>query len=213
MKTIFSLSALLTAAAFLSCNGKDGATGPQGPPGNDGVTGPAGPAGTANVISGRDTITDADWSATTTQFGYNISPGTTFYGYPARFVDLSIAQLDSAVLGSGAVLLWMDKGAGTYVQLPWAFLFVTTARQYNFAHEISLGRVRVYYFVVVLNNPATMIDPLTITQPTRIFRWVIVPPAAASIVARLRAEPDPDAALGALAARGFAVERAEATGP
>jgi hypothetical protein len=197
----YAIGAALVAAAVMSCTGKDG---------------PTGPPGTANVISGRDTVANADWSGSTVQTGYQSDPGVISFSKPARYLDLSIPQIDSVVAAGGAVLVWMQPDPydepTLYVPLPYVFLYIGSGYTYHYEPEILPGKVRVLYYVVDLDNPTSSIDPLAATQATRIFRWVIIPPAAASLVPALSRQPSPDGALAMLATHGFGVENVSVPG-
>lgn len=202
MQRLLNLGAIVALVVTVSCAGEDGATGPQGL---------QGPPGTANVISGRDTITNADWSTTTVQGTFNISPGGTIFSKPARFLDINVAQITNSVLSAGAVLVWMQpnpagSGADTtrYAQLPFVFTFIT-GFHHIYDPQVTVGRIRVLYFIVDLSNPGTNPDPLAGQQATRIFRWVIIPPAASALVAALPPNATPEATLAALEAGGYRV--------
>jgi hypothetical protein len=202
MNRLLTLATLLAVAITAACAGEDG---------QNGATGPQGPPGTANVISGRDTVTNADWSTTTVQGSFNITPGGTSFSKPARFLDINVPAITAPVLSAGAVLVWMQSHPGgtqvdttKYVQLPWIFTFVLGSH-HIYEREVTLGRIRVLYFIVDLSNPGTTVDPLAVTQATRIFRWVIIPPAASALVAALPADAGPDATLAALEAGGYRI--------
>jgi hypothetical protein len=199
------LGVVLAAAAIMSCTGKEG---PQGPP------------GTANVISGRDTVSDADWSTTTIQaVVYMVAPTVGYFARPARYVDLDVPEIDAAVLGGGEVLVWMQpRGTAdstNYVLLPWTFLWISSSLEYHYDPLVSPGSIRVIYYKVDLNDPTTLISPLSDEQATRIFRWVVIPPAAMAVadVSALAAQSDPDVVLAMLAARGVHVEGPTSVGP
>ncbi|MGH7669323.1 MAG: hypothetical protein ACRENQ_07490, partial [Gemmatimonadaceae bacterium] len=209
MRSFQYLSALVAVAFIVGCKGADGATGPQGAQGTQGtpgVQGPQGPAGTANVISGSDTATDADWSTGTTQIGFSGSNNSTSYGKPARYLDIPVTQLTDSVYNAGAVLVWMQAdpvvNPNSLVQLPWDFVFLSATSEYHYDLALTSGNIRVLFFIQNLNDPTDFGNPLGVTQATRIFRWVIVPPPAASIVPSLHPENGPDATIAVLAAHG-----------
>lgn len=209
-----SVLAMTTAVA---CSGADGAQGPQGatgptgPTGAQGPQGPQGPPGTANIISGRDTVTDAEWSTTTTQEVLSTGGGGGSGGKPARFLDLNVPALTTQIHEGGAVLVWMQvnpsgiiQSAESLVQLPWDFVFLTSTQLYHYDLHITPGRIRVLFFIENLSDPSAIISPL-VTQATRIYRWVLIPPAAMSQLQGVRPSDGPEAVLATLSARGFAV--------
>lgn len=190
-----------TAVVTAACSGEDGAPGLQGPP------------GTANVISGRDTVSNADWSTTTTQEVLSTGTSSASGGKVARFLDLNVPQLTAAVHDGGVVLVWMQvnpsgviQSAQAFVQLPWDFVFLLASQMFHYDLDITPGRIRVLFFVENLADPSVGIDPLVPVQATRIFRWVIIPPAALSLLQSVRRDDGPEAVLAALAARGFTAE-------
>lgn len=198
-----TLSCLVLAVTVLACSGEDG---------RDGAAGMQGPPGTANVISGRDTVSNADWSTTTTQLVLSTGVGSASGGKPARFLDFNVAALTPEVHERGAVLVWMQvnphgpiQSQQAFMQLPYTFIFLSSNNLFHYFLEITPGRIRTLFLVQDINDPSVFGDPLTPVQATRIYRWVIVPPAAASVLASLRMEDGPDAALEMLERRGFNV--------
>jgi len=203
--TALFLGAILTAA----CTGDQGPTGPEGPQGPQGLQGPdgiQGPAGTANVVSGRDTLTEADWSSSTIFYGFQINPSTGFFWEDARYVDVAIPEITAAVIDGGAVLFWMSTNFSftDFKPLPLQFIRNTT-NQYTWTYDylLSEGSVRFLFRHDRLDAAVAPPDPLSTTQPDRIFRWVIIPPAAAPLLATLPIQDGADAVVAALASRGF----------
>jgi hypothetical protein len=198
MKRLLLTGIVAATTMLAACSGEDGVDGAQGPP------------GTANVISGRDTVANADWSSTTTQIPYSTSNSSASFGKPARFLDLNVPQLTAQVHAGGAVLVWMQSApvlgdANTFVPLPWNFVFLSSPNTYHYVLDLTPGRIRVLFFVQNLTDPGIFGDPLAPTQATRIFRWVLIPPAAAAAVQALRLDDGPDVAIAELARRGFKV--------
>ncbi len=213
MKRILSVTILITAAFIAACKGPAGATGPQGATGAAGAQGPQGPqgpTGNANIISGADTAAEADWSASWAQLQFSNSNSGTAGGDEARYIDFPVPADTGATFNSGAVLVWMQSdpvfSPTKYVQLPYKFKFVLNSTEYNYQLELTPGNIRVWFYIVDLNNPTTAVDPTTVPQATRIFRWVIIPPAAASVVPSLHPAAGPDATVSVLRMHGFNVE-------
>lgn len=197
-----------------SAAGCEGPSGPEGPSGAQGPTGPAGPTGdtgetgNANVISGSATATDDDWSATTVQLSLVTNPGGIYFGKPARFLDLDVPEITDEVFSAGAVLVWLRNpalsGSG-FTQLPYRFLFLSDTEAWHLHPEVSEGQLRIYFFKEDLEDPENTISPLTPEQPSREFRWVIIPPSAASQVATLPINLGADAVMIELQKRGFVI--------
>ena len=211
MRSFVQAGLVVTAIFAVACKGPAGATGPQGAQGTQGVQGvqgPTGPTGNANIISGVDTVTDADWSTSTVQEYYAVVGGA--YGSkPARYLDFAVPQLTGTTYSEGAVLVWMNvpllSATEGFVQLPWHFLFLSASVEYHYDLNITPGRIRVLFFVQNLANPADFGDPMSVGQGTRVYHWVVIPPAASSLVADLQHEPSPAAAIASLQAHGFVV--------
>lgn len=210
MKRVLSVAILLAVGGLAGCKGPTGPTGPQGAQGPTGPQGIQGPTGNANIISGADTVTNADWSSSTVQFSYATSNSSASFGKPARYVDFSVPADTGATFNSGAVLVWMQRDPvltpNVYVQLPWLYNYVVGTQEYHYDLELKPGNIRVLFFIVDLSNPSSTPSPLTPTQATRIYRWVIIPPAAASIAASLNLAEGPDATISALRKYGFNVQ-------
>lgn len=155
-----------------------------------------------------DTVSDADWSTSTVQQYYAVTSGE--YGSkPARYVDFAVPQLTGTTYSEGAVLVWMQvpllSDTLGFVQLPWHFLFLASSVEYHYDLNITPGRIRVLFFVQNLSDPSDFGDPMSVGQATRVYHWVVIPPAASALVADLRAEPSAAAAIATLQAHGFGV--------
>jgi len=198
---------LLLAVAIMGCEGPTGPTGPQGPTGAAGPEGPQGPAGSANVLSGTLATTDADWSTNTVQFFYQSSPNSGLGGKPARYLDLDIPELTASVVAGGVVLVWIEYSPmhqpDSYSSLPYRFLPLSSTQAWTYALQIREGVARVMFFKEDLNDPTNFsLDPLTPAQADRQFKWVIIPPAAASEARSLPVEMGPQAVVAELERRG-----------
>ncbi len=209
---------IATAGLLAACEGPTGPEGPQGIQGIQGQEGPQGPIGNANVISGRVTLTEADWSTTTVQLRFNTSPGTYFYAIPARYADVAVSDLTLDVINNGAVLLYTapdDARPNEFVPLPYRFRFIDTTVGYYRVLDarVQEGNIRFYYYYEVLDANVTPPSALEATQPDRVFRWVIIPPAAASTLSTLPLAAGPDAVLAELEERGFEAEEGEGGAP
>ncbi len=195
-----------------ACEGEAGPTGPAGPTGAEGAQGPIGPQGpigNANVISGQFTAAEADWSTTTVQFGFGTTTGGTSLGKPARYLDIAVPDITADVVTDGAVLVFMqhqNSPATSFVPLPFEFYQLTSSLSWNYLHLISAGNIRVLFFYRDLTDPSNFSDsPLSPAQMTRVYRWVIIPPAAAPVVAELDLALGADAIVSELRHRGFEV--------
>jgi len=210
MKRVQSVVILLAVGLLAGCKGPTGPTGPQGAEGPTGPQGIQGPTGNANIISGADTVAAADWSSSTIQIEYSSAPNSASFGKPARYVDFPVSDLSGTTFTAGAVLVWMQPDPNfnpdTYVQLPWLYNYVIGTQEYHYDLSLTPGNIRVLFFIVDLSDPSSITDPMTATQVTRIFRWVIIPPAAASIVTSLNLGEGPDATISALQKYGFNVQ-------
>lgn len=211
----FPIMAGLTAALIVSgCEGPTGPEGPAGAQGPTGAQGPEGPPGTANVISGSVTLEDADWSSSTAQTKLGTSPSGTSFSKPARYVDVEVSDITADVITDGAVLVYMQVAPSNdptlYTQLPHRFLFLSGTVAWHFVTEVTEENIRVLFFLEDLEDPTSFGDPLGPTQPTRDYRWVIIPPAAMTPaqVQALPIEAGPDAVLDALADQGVELRRA-----
>lgn len=170
-----ALAALLLAA----CRGGDGPVGPAGPQGAEGPVGPQGPVGTANVISGRDTITEADWSSTTVQWSFFSPSFGSLASASMRYADIPVPALTARVLEDGAVLAYItpDLDYDFFVAMPFNFTVSSPTYRRVLDFEPRPGVLRVLFYHAPLEGSVTPPSPLTIAQPTRIVRWVIIPPA------------------------------------
>jgi hypothetical protein len=201
-------AALAAAIMLTACTGAEG---PIGPPGSDGADGPqgppgpSGPVGTANIISGTRLIREADWSTTTVQSAFRLTPTVTAFTAVARFVDISVAAITTEVLAGGAILGWLETTPGVWAPLPHEFKqwHSTPIRRYDL--EIRAGSLRILYFLWDADNPTIVQDPLAMLQPDRNYRWVIIPPAGVSLVESLPVEDGVEATLSALRSRGLDV--------
>lgn len=206
------LRAAVTALVLLAaCTGDAGpvgpagADGPEGPAGPAGPAGPSGPTGTANVTSGIRLVLSSDWSAGTIQRGFRTTPSTTSFAAPARFADIPVAAITADVLAGGAILTWLETTSGTWAPLPFEHRNVVSSIASLYDVEIRQGSLRVLYSRVDLNDPTALQNPLSVTQPDRNFRWVVIPPAGISLVESLPVHDGADATIAALRAHGMAV--------
>lgn len=193
-----------------ACEGPTGPAGPQGPAGEagpEGPQGPQGPTGTANIISGDTLITDADWESGTRQLDLGTGPGSTSFGKVARYLEIAVPEISADVVSAGAVMVWFEHSPssqpGVYTQLPYRFVFLIGSQAWHFHPEVQEGVVGVYFFKEDLNDPSEITDPTTPTQPDRRYRWVIIPPAASSIVDGLSTEISKEEVLEELARHGY----------
>jgi hypothetical protein len=78
---------------------------------------------------------------------------------------------------------------------------------YYWVHDarVTEGNIRILFYYESLDATVTPPSPLAATQPDRIYRWVIIPPAAASLRATLPLQAGPDAVLAELEEPGFEV--------
>ncbi|MEX2471118.1 MAG: collagen-like protein [Gemmatimonadota bacterium] len=198
--------ALVTALA--ACEGSAGPTGPAGPAGPEGAPGVQGPPGTANVISGRVTLTESDWSDNTIQISFPVNPSTYFFRAPARYTDVAVPEITSGVYDDGAVLVWMSvtDRSPHFAQLPYRF-FRNTIDDFTRTYDVVIteGNLRFLFLYEKLDPAATLPSPLDITQPDRVLRWVIIPPASGITGETLPIAQGADATLGALERMGFDV--------
>lgn len=201
---------LLLPLVFAACEGEVGLTGPVGPQGAEGAEGPVGPAGpigNANIITGSATYAEADWSTDLVQFSYQSDLTEIQFGKRARWIEIAVPELTAEVMASGAVFMWMRPISTVLVPLPYRFQPLTSVWIHNYTHEIREGQIRLLYY---LENQEmaddTGLSPLTITQATREFRWMIIPPTVTPNLIDLPLELGPDAVVGELSARGLEAE-------
>jgi hypothetical protein len=197
-----AVAALVLLAA---CTGDAGPVGPAGADGPEGPAGPSGPTGTANVTSGMRLVLSSDWSAGTVQRQFVTSPGFTSFTASARFVNIPVAAITADVLAGGAILTWLETSLGTWAPLPFEHRNIISSIVFLYDVEIRQGSLRVLYSRVDLNNPTASQNPLSVTQPDRNFRWVVIPPAGISLVESLPVHDGADATIAALRAHGVAV--------
>ena len=165
MRGFVNIGALIAALVIAVSCSEDSATGPQG----------------FTVISGHDTVTEADWSTTAINTILSVPNGQIVFR-EARYLDLMVPELDSALINNGAVLVWMrphDYGL-TYLPLPYSAYANGGPWSYYYRFEVSVGRVRVLFFMIDTTNPTANLSPFTILQGTRVFRWVVIPAGATS---------------------------------
>ncbi len=201
--------ALVTALA--ACEGSSGPTGPAGPAGPEGpegAQGEQGPPGTANIISGRTTLTEADWSSSTLSMTFSFSPNSEIFRAPARYVDVAAPEITSEVYENGAVLVWLNVSnlQEHFAQLPYRF-FRNSFNAFTWTYDVVVteGNLRFLFMHEKLDPAVTPPSPLDVTQPDRVFRWVIIPPAAGIAAETLPLSQGADATLGALEQMGFGV--------
>lgn len=201
--TLLVIPALVALSA---CSGDQGPTGPAGPQGPEGPQGIQGPVGNANVISGRVTLTEADWSASTTFYGFQINPTTGLFWEDARWADVDVPEITTDVVDDGAVLMWIttEFELDGFLPLPVRFTRNTsTAYTWSYYARISEGSIRLLFLHERLDPAVSPPSPLDTTQPDRILRWVIIPPAAAAAAETLPVHLGADATIQALADQGF----------
>jgi hypothetical protein len=195
---------LFLPLVFVACEGEVGPTGPAGPQGAEGAVGPAGPIGNANIISGSATYADADWSTTLVQFSYRSNPSVIQFGKQARWIDIAVPELTASVITDGAVFMWMRPISSVLVPLPYRFQPVSSVWIHNYTHEIREGELRLLYYLENQEDAADIsLSPLTITQATREFRWMIIPPTVTTNLIGLPLELGPEAVAGELRRRGL----------
>ena len=116
------------------------------------------------------------------------------------------------VINNGAVLLYTvpdDSRPNEFASLPYRFRSINSSLAYYWVLDarVQEGNIRFYLYFDVLDSDVTPPDVLAETQPNRIFRWVIIPPAAASMQSTLPLAAGPDAVLAELGARGWTVDQ------
>lgn len=197
---------LAVIALTAACSGDQGPTGPAGPEGPEGPEGVQGPPGTANIISGRVTLTEADWSASTIFYSFETTPNSAFFWEDARYTDVSVPEISAGVVEDGAVLMWLTTAFDLSEFLPIPIRFsrnTTTAYTWSYYARISEENIRLLFLHERLDPAVSPPDPLATTQPDRILRWVIIPPAAAAAAETLPVHLGADATVRALAEQGF----------
>ena len=111
--------------------------------------------------------------------------GRIYFFDDIAFIGGSAVAAFAQVVSSGVVMVWFENAPNTnpgiFTQLPYRFRFAVGTEAWNFHPQVLEGAISVYFFKEDLTNPAANLDPLTPAQPDRLFRWVIIPPAAASI--------------------------------
>jgi hypothetical protein len=114
-----------------------------------------------------------------------------------------VPAITSGVLAEGAILVWMETDIGIWTPLPHDFKGHGFPAMQLFDLEIRAGSLRILYSIVNIEDPTVVFDPLAQSQPDRNFRWVIIPPAGASLVESLPVEHGVEATLAALRAHGL----------
>jgi hypothetical protein len=150
-------------------------------------------------------VLSADWSANTVQRSFQITPTSTSFSTSARFVDIPVAALTAEVLLGGAVLAWLETTPGVWAPLPFEHKNISSSIVSAYDVEIRPGSLRLLYSRFDINNPTVSQNPLSLTQPNRNFRWVVIPPAGISLVGALPVHEGVDATIAALRARGVEV--------
>jgi len=154
-------------AMITGCEGPEGPQGPAGPAGPEGPQGDQGPQGeegTANVFYSEWTEfgTDTTWSDSLVEFG------TTYRKY-----WIEEAQIDSSIIDSGSVNVYIDFSADNGIQQLPHVEGITgcgpTDRQrldFDFSYQEIELRME--------NHPYGETDPCTVTTGN-FYRYVIIP--------------------------------------
>lgn len=148
--------------------------------GKVGPAGPGGASGNANVKSGSVSPTNADWLW---QAQYCLQNSqTTNNCWFSRYVDVSIAQIDSNIVKNGAVLVFMepDPGTGKWVPLNYSFASFNGTYMFNYAYEVTEGNLRLHFYMTP--NTGSNPDTQTWTLPTLEFRYVIIAGRALQLI-------------------------------
>lgn len=202
--TLFgSLLVIPTLVVLNACSGDQGPTGPAGPQGPQGIQGPV---GNANIISGRTTVTEADWSSDVIFYGFQVDPNVTFFWEDARYADVDVPEMTADVVENGAVLMWMSTEFGLEGFLPIPVRFsrnTTDAFTWSYHARVSEGAIRLLFLHERLDPSVSPPSPLASTQPDRLLRWVIIPPAAAAAAETLPIHLGADATVQALGEMGY----------
>lgn len=146
MKKIILLSAVFIAM-LTGCKKETGPVGPTGPQGPQGIQ------GNANVHSYSFAAAPNNWNTTS-------SP-------PAYFVSLSVPELTSEIMNSGAVLVYMQVAGNTnYTQLP-VTSYVSSGYSETFEVSNTVGVVKVFR-----SNSSLTLPPALTTNVT--FKVIVI---------------------------------------
>jgi hypothetical protein len=146
----FAALALTLGLTFTSC--KKGDTGPAGDKGATGNTGATGATGNANVTS--ITLNANSW----TWDGVEYWRSATWTG---------VSQLTSAVVNSGAVMLYQNDGNGYFAALPITANISATVQEHDF-------------FIYSTNTISVFIENSDLSDPNPppfSYKLVCIPPA------------------------------------
>lgn len=153
-KTIMKFStSLIIAFSFLlintSCEGEDGAIGPQGEQGAQGEQGTQGNPGTANVIY-------SDWIASGLE--QNVSDGFDAF-------DINASEITQEVMDTGVILVYAKQGIAVY-QIP-----LTLNGNINESYYYRVFNIGELNIAVEGANGVTNIGAPFL----QLFRYVIIP--------------------------------------
>jgi len=139
MTATLAVLVLTLGLTLTSCEKPEkGETGPQGAQGSAGVQGPAGPQGSsgpqgttgnANVNTIIENIASGNW----------VLSGNTYY------VDITVSEINSDIINTGAVSIFMESTTqtGIWLNMPWIeYGSATYFSTYNYNY--GLGGVRIF---------------------------------------------------------------------
>jgi hypothetical protein len=149
--------------------GAKGATGLQGPKGDQGLQ------GNANVSTTIVTLASSDFAYNFINvFWFSTGPGSAS-GYTSRYHDIAVPAITQSVLDTGSVQVAFTPSTGQAAVDPWSplpFTFSMGGITYNYAVEVSLGKVRIHFFFAPLSGSTP--DLSTYNMPTLKYKVTVI---------------------------------------
>lgn len=172
-----TLGLSIFALVLLGCEGPEGPAGLAGPQGEAGLAGPqgeTGPPGATNINSITFALTEAGFTNSGSTEGFTRAMPT----------------ITSAVVSGGVVLAYTDLGSGgsAWTALPFS---ITTG---GLTATLTFGYAVGSFSVIIVKNTNASLASVYAGQLVRV---VIIPPASASALSRIKTE-DYEAVRGAL---------------
>lgn len=157
--------------------GPQGEQGPEGPQGEQGLQGPEGPEGPQGE-PGEDGNANVIYSEWTAFISDNWSESLTFFGQTRREYPIDVAEIDSDILNSGTVMVYVRLGgtSNRIQPLPIIGPILSSARDQvlNFHIRLSLIHIEFYNLTERDQDPGRF-------GSTNTYRYIIIPGGVASL--------------------------------
>ena len=157
--------------------GLEGPAGPTGAQGSQGTTGSQGAQGNANVMSGIDTLTNADYAS---DYWTLPTGGSSSLGLGAKRASIAVASITTNIFNTGTVLVYLKMPVGFTSNLTAWSLLPFSLKSFDGNYFISLktnyeiGKVNIYYLYEQTNSSATLPLIFTATVPDYIFKYIVI---------------------------------------